>query len=57
MSGEVEGDGSIAFELEIVGAHTEPLVGPDGAMPATGKQIALPAANLWKVALGATRRV
>jgi steroid delta-isomerase-like uncharacterized protein len=45
----LESDGRIAFELEITGTHTAPLVSPQGEVPPTGQQIRLAAANLWTV--------
>ena len=48
----IESDGRIAFELEITGTHTAPLVGPGGEIPPTGKPIQLAAANVWTVAGG-----
>src|SRR2546423_13261265 len=45
----IESDGRIAFELEITGTHTAPLVGPGGEIPPTGKPIRLAAANVWSV--------
>src|SRR2546423_9455076 len=45
----IESDDRIAFELDITGTHSAPLVGPGGAIPPTGKPIHLPAANLWTV--------
>lgn len=43
---------SVAIELEITGTHTEPLVGPGGALPATGQTMNLNAANVWQVTDG-----
>jgi steroid delta-isomerase-like uncharacterized protein len=50
--GTVEAGDTIALELRITGTHKEPLVGPDGALPATGRPIDLRAANVWHVADG-----
>lgn len=47
--GVVEGDGAVAVEIRIVGTHTAPLPGPAGAVPPTGRDIALDAANLWRI--------
>jgi steroid delta-isomerase-like uncharacterized protein len=48
----IESNDRIAFELEITGTHTAPLVGPGGEIPPTGKPIRLAAANVWTVSSG-----
>jgi predicted ester cyclase len=42
------GDG-VAFELEIHGTHTEPLVTPEGALPPTQRPLHLSACNIWRL--------
>lgn len=43
---------AVAIELQITGTHTEPLMGPGGALPPTGQSMDLRAANVWHVADG-----
>lgn len=43
---------AVAIELAITGTHTEPLMGPGGALPPTGQSMDLRAANLWRVTDG-----
>ena len=44
-----EGDGVVGFEMRVRGTHTEPLVTPAGAVPATGRALDLAIANVWRV--------
>jgi steroid delta-isomerase-like uncharacterized protein len=48
----VEAGDTVALELAITGTHTEPLAGPGGALPPTGRRMDLRAANVWRVADG-----
>src|SRR3954454_17952320 len=50
--GTVEAADAIAFELEIAGTHTAPLVGPGGEIPRTGRDIRIVAATLWRLSAG-----
>jgi hypothetical protein len=42
------GDG-VAFELEIHGTHTAPLVTPQGELPPTQRSLGLAACNIWRL--------
>lgn len=45
----VESEDAVAFELDIAGTHTAPLVGPAGEIPPTGRDIRIAAGNIWRV--------
>jgi ketosteroid isomerase-like protein len=45
----IEADDAVAFELEIAGTHSAPLVGPAGEIPPTGRDMRIFAANVWRV--------
>jgi steroid delta-isomerase-like uncharacterized protein len=45
-------DGVVAFELRVIGTHTEPLRGPGGEVPPTGRPLDLAAVNVWRIELG-----
>jgi predicted ester cyclase len=47
--GTVEAEDAVAFELDIAGTHTAPLVGPTGEIPPTGRDVRIAAANIWRV--------
>ena len=49
IMGLVAEEDRVAVELEIVGTHTAPLVGPAGTLEPTGRPLRLAAANLWRV--------
>jgi ketosteroid isomerase-like protein len=38
----------IGFELRVSGTHTEAMRSPAGEIPATGRPLDLPAANMWR---------
>jgi steroid delta-isomerase-like uncharacterized protein len=48
----VQADDTVAIEVRITGTQTQPLAGPDGALPATGRPIDFQAANVWQVVDG-----
>jgi predicted ester cyclase len=50
--GTVETADAVAFELDIAGTHTAPLVGPAGEIPPTGLDIHIAAGNFWRVSDG-----
>jgi predicted ester cyclase len=47
--GTVEVEDAVAFELNIAGTHTAPLVGPAGEIPPTGHDVRFAAGNFWRV--------
>jgi predicted ester cyclase len=52
IANTVEVGDTIAIELVITGTQTEPLVGPGGELPPTGKSVRFRAANVWRVEHG-----
>ena len=49
-TGELDVDGqSVSVDVRVTGTHTEPMVTPQGTIPATGKRIELAATNVMEV--------
>lgn len=45
----VEGPDTVVAEGMFIGTNTGPMMGPGGAMPATGKKVELAFYDIWKV--------
>lgn len=45
----VEAGDDVATEITVTGTHTEPMVTPQGELPATGKQLVLKAVNVMRL--------